>query len=173
MARRGSLPRGFVRPPARTMVWFGTNHQPTLLAANTVGLLTTLNAVALALRPFTIVRSHFQVNWFSDQSAASEIPNGAIGRMIANDQAVAAGVVSLPDPMTEFDAPWYMWQAMSTRFVFASGVGFETSGNQYQIDSKAMRKVGLNEDVVMVATNAHAAHGANIGVIGRYLVKLS
>ncbi len=57
MARKS----GFVRRGGRMVretIWFGqTETQTVLAAANTAAILTSLNAAALALRPFTIIRS--------------------------------------------------------------------------------------------------------------------
>ncbi len=156
----------------RQPVWFGINLQVTTVPGASAILIGSLNAAALLLRPFTVVRTHILVSWSSDQVAASEISNGAFGTIVVSEQALAAGVASIPDPIGEADAPFFTWQAFSQQFLFADATGFESAGwSQYEIDSKAMRKVGNNEDIAFVATNA-AALGGQIELIGRMLVKL-
>ncbi len=110
--------------------------------------------------------------WASDQTTTDEWPQGATGLIVVNDQALAAGIASIPDPITNGDAPWYVWQGLETHFVTATEIGvIEVAGQQFTIDSKAMRKVGSNEDVAVVAVNAHATQGARIGLVGRMLIK--
>jgi len=156
-------------------VWLGLGGQTSsqLVAANTVVLLTTLNAAALALRPFTVMRTRARILWRSDQVAADEQPFGAYGRMVVSDQASAVGVTAVPDPVVNGDAPWYVWESVLADLTLASAIGFTTQVKIYEIDSKAMRKVGNNEDLVSVITNTSSAHGAEVIVIGRTLIKVS
>ena len=58
----------------RKTLWL--EFQPVLATTDAAGeavLVFSLNAAALALRPFTIVRTHFEVMVTSDQAAAVEI----------------------------------------------------------------------------------------------------
>ena len=169
MARRSR----FVRPPARSSVWIGLSLAETSVAAGPNNqLLATLNAAALALRPFTIVRTRFQVNYESDQAAVSEFPTGALGFIVANDQAVAAGGGSIPGPVTNSDAPFFVWEGLHGPFTFLDSTGFQQGGtDQRSVDSKAMRKVGNNEDMVIMMGQLSAV-GALIAIQGRMLVKL-
>ncbi len=65
---------GFVRrggSQRRQTLWFGgVSVQSTLAGASTAILQTSLNAAALALRPFTVVRNHGFVFLESDQVVA-------------------------------------------------------------------------------------------------------
>ena len=61
---------------------------------------------------------------------------------------------------------------MIASFIFLSSVGFE--GNiqtQYVIDSKAMRKVGSDDDLALVAAQ-ETASGAVLVTNGRQLIQL-
>ena len=157
----------------RQMIWIGVDIDSTAVAASTVILLGVLNAAALALWPFTVVRSRYRMLWTSDQIAASEQPHGAAGCMVVSDQASATGVTAIPDPVTNSDAPWFMYEPLILRFEFGSAIGFQSpSGFMVDVDSKAMRKVGNNEDVVTIVTNSDAASGALISMQGRMLIKL-
>ncbi len=169
--------RQFVRGSAlrqgqrRETLWIG---QPlvasTLAALNSAAIQSSLNAAALALRPFTIIRHRLLIYLTSDQEAASELQFAAFGACVVSDQARAIGISAVPTPVNEvsFDL-WF-----SHRWI-ASGHGAGTvdsqRGTPYEIDSKAMRKVEEGSDVINVVENA-TADGVIISVAGRMLIKL-
>jgi len=172
-----ALPRRrtpFVRAKSdRQSVWIGFDISETAVGGNTVVLVGVLNAAALALRPFTVVRSRLEILWNSDQFTATEEIHGAFGAIIVSDQATAAGVASIPDPITNSDAPFFIYEPFITRFNFLTSAGFESNGGFHQtVDSKSMRKVGSNEDLAFVAVNSDAAHSAVVSITGRVLIKL-
>ncbi len=174
MARRHA-PGRFVRPAPKTSIWIGAGIALTTLVANQVQVLGTLNAAALALRPFTILRTRLNVSYESDQEAASERSTTGFGIIVANDTATALGPTALPDPDSiagDPDADWFVWQGMhySFRLLGAADADLAPFAVQYEIDSKAMRKVGPNEDIAfMTSINAF---GAFIVLQGRMLVQL-
>ncbi len=165
--------RRFVRPAPSTKIWVGVDIEQQSVPANSAVLISGVSAGIDALRPFTILRSHLQVHWQSDQAAVTEDPFGAVGVLVTTEQAVAAGVASLPDPITEPDADWFVFQPLTNQFLFLSSVGFDgNSGTQFTIDSKAMRRVGLNQQFPFICANANAGDGAVITIIGRQLLQL-
>ena len=88
---------GFTRAPRRAMIWLDLNSTTsTLGAATNSSLQTTLNAAALALRPFTVIRSRGLIHLGSDQAAASEFQDVALGRIVVREEAAAIGVTALP-----------------------------------------------------------------------------
>ncbi len=92
---------------------------------------------------------------------------------VVSDQASAAGVGSVPTPVTESDADFFLYEPLMAAFTFADATGIDAdSGTVTQFDSKAMRKVGINEDVVLVVENEHSTQGAAVTIIGRMLLKL-
>ena len=92
--------------------------------------------------------------------------------MVVSEEAAAAGVASIPDPDTNTDGDWLVWQSLITSFAFGSDIGFGHGvGQQYVVDSKAMRKVGNNKQVAIVVSNSSAVGGI-VGIEGRMLVKL-
>ena len=162
----------FSRPSPRTKIWIGAGGGRDTVTGTTPVLLTSLNAAALALRPFTILRTHLDVSISSDQTAASEFPHGSLARGVFSDTAVAAGIASLPDPLTDPDASWVVNQGISCQFQFVTGVGFDgNSSHHYLIDSKAMRKVGPNDDLAMIYAS-FVSDGATLITNGRMLVQL-
>jgi len=173
MARRHA--RSFVRPPARTKIWIGTGVAQSTLTGDALTLVASLGAVSLALRPFTVLRTHLHIWFHSDQSATSETPHGAFGQIVAKEQAVAVGATAMPSPSGidgNPDADWYLWQALFADFLIKDATGFESSaGQQYEVDSKAMRKVGSNEDLVTMV-DLQNSEGAILIFQGRRLIQL-
>ncbi len=155
----------------RQPLWLGVIITPLDVAASTDVLLGSLNATALAFRPFTIIRTRLQVMYSSDQITASETPFGVLGQIIVRDSATAAGVASLPDPGTDTDADWFVYQPVMAEFAFTTGVGYRNVDHQYTVDSKAMRKVGPDDDAGLVFSQ-NAAVGGTITIVGRQLIKL-
>ena len=171
MARSRVIMRGG-RPVKRIVTWINAELAPTAIPSASKILLSTLNAAALALLPFTVVRTQLEVLWESDQLAASELVQGALGSIVVSDQAVGQGVNAIPGPHTNADAPWFVYQGMIESFLFATGVGFNSRGGQrYKIDSKSMRKVSKNEDIAFVGETLSSL-GATITMQGRMLIKL-
>ena len=176
MARRRSR---FVRPAPRTKMWVGMGVGTTTIAGSTTVLESTLGAVILALRPFTILRSHLLLDVRSDQQTAIEAFIGSYGEIVVTEAAAAVGVTAVPDPSAisgQIDADWYIWQAIANQFFIdingTDGIGLDASaGRQYVIDSKAMRKVGPDDQVVSVIT-AETGSGYVTTTQGRQLIQL-
>jgi hypothetical protein len=134
-------------------------------------LVTVLNAAALLLRPFTILRSRLEIQFHSDQLAATEHPQGVLSYIVVTDQASGVGITALPAPMAEPDADWFIYQGVIASLDFADSTGFSQAGNLFTIDSKAMRKVGPNQDVASIC-ELRSQGGAIISGEGRMLVQL-
>jgi len=160
-------------PPRKSeKVWIELqpNAAESVVTAST--LIGVLNAAALALRPFTILRSRLLLHVQSDQAAATEFTAGSIGMIVSTEAASTAGIGSLPTPNTEADAAWFVWQAFSHSFAFFDATGTnEPAGSSYEIDSKAMRKVGLDDQVNLIG-QVVTTPGAALFVNGRMLVQL-
>ncbi len=174
MARRVRR-TGFVRPAARTSLWLGVGIAQTAIGAgSTATLFGTLNAAALLLRPFTIIRTRLLLSIESDQQAATEFVQGAFAMQVVTETAAAAGIASLPTPLTEVDADYFVYQPFINSFILSSAVGIDGhqgSGSFWTVDSKAMRKVGPDDDVAMT-TEGVGTNGFNIATEGRMLIKL-
>ncbi len=81
MARRQFVGRAPLRQGQRRQTdWFGISLGPTTVAASERLLLASLNAAALGLRPFTVVRIRLMFFVESDQSVASELVRGVLGQ---------------------------------------------------------------------------------------------
>jgi len=161
-------------PHARTMVWVGieTGANKVGIAAATAILLSSANATLLGLRPFTVVRSRGQMLVVSDQVVATEEPQLAFGMMIVSDTAAALGITAVPDPISNIDGDWFVFEnILGSIQIGSSGAGFH-SAQIKEFDSKAMRKVGLDEDIVLVGANNSSGDGSDVIVGGRMLLKL-
>ena len=156
--------------PKRAPVWFGIELNPVAVASNSAVLLFTLNAGALALRPFTVVRTRMKLLYQSDQSAALEEYGGALGIAVVTDRAAAAGIGSVPNPFANIDSDAFF---VHDTFYAQSGAAGDSiaSTNWISIDSKAMRKVGIDDDIVGTV-EALSLGGLEVGIIGRMLVKM-
>ncbi len=168
---RGRSRAAFVRPAPKTKIWITAGVAEQALASGAVTLLTSLNAAALALRPFTVLRTRLEIMWRSDQSAASETPTGAIGFIIVKESASTIGVTAVPTPLTEGDADFFVYQGVTTSILSLSSIGVLERGNRYVIDSKAMRKVGVQDDIISVG-ETRSTGGAQYNVEGRMLIQL-
>ena len=166
--------RRVTRTPGLT-VWVGVGFPPdkVAVAAGSTVLLAVLNAAALSLRPFTVMRTRLRLLWVSDQVAASEEPQGAFGIIVASEQATGQGVASVPNPGVDTDSSWMVYEPLITSFVFADATGIDADGGSIvDIDSKAMRKVNSNEDLAVMVDNTSASDGGFLWYGGRMLVKL-
>jgi len=104
----------------------------------------------------TVIRTRGLFGWMSDQSTADEEQMGAIGIGVVTEQAATLGASAVPAPDT--DAGWdgWLWHSyFASKFEFITGAGFDQQGmSRITIDSKAMRKVGDNERIVVVVQNS-------------------
>ncbi len=175
MARR-TISRGrFVRPSPKTKIWIGSGVGPTAVGAAAVILVSTLSAGALALRPFTILRTRQLITWETDQESADEQPMGAYGKIVVTSDAASIGATAIPDPDTisgNPDADWFVHQSLYESFETLSGAGFQSGmATQYVVDSHSMRKVGPNDDIASIVSEA-GAFGAVLTTQGRMLIQL-
>ena len=172
MARRRL--HGFVRPPKKTVMWIGSTPQtaPISIPAASAVLVLVLSAGALALRPFTIMRSRGIILVHTDQIAGSEEPFGIYGDIVVSDSAAAAGIGSIPTPNTEAEAAWLVYVPLATTIRFGDATGFSNVSNVFEYDSKAMRKVGIDDELVGVCQNVSSTHGMEIVIVGRALIQL-
>ena len=103
----------------------------------------------------------------SDQQAATELQLGAFGALVVTDAAVAVGITSIPDPVTEVaDDMWMLYVHIGQQVRFGTAVGLEPHWvTQYVLDSKAMRKTPAGYSLAFVIANAASTgFNATLGV---------
>ncbi len=156
----------------RSTLWFAFQpSRTTLVAASTANLIVSLNVAALALRPFTVVRSRGIAYLETDQVAASEFQDVAYGHIVVSDEAVAAGVAAVPTPSAQPASDWHVYVRLMNDFVLLGGVS-SARGRFLEWDSKAMRKVDLGGDLIFEVETGFGSNGAIINEHSRVLVKL-
>ncbi len=164
----------FVRPPARTKIWVDNAFTVETLSTNAKNLIAVAGSGLLALRPYTILRTRIDLNFRTDQAAASEAPTGAYGQIVVKEVAAVIGVTAVPGPIVDTDADWYVYQGMTAPFVFGDGTSSSWSnaaGVRYSIDSKAMRKVGTTDSDIFVF-EMRSVGGGQLNCEGRQLLQL-
>jgi len=162
---------GSVKSTRRLSTWFIVAPVTTTNgAAAGTNLILSLNVAALAFRPFTLVRTYLEIALQSDQAAAIERQSIAVGMAVVSDQSVAIGITALPLPVTDADSNlFYLHQ-----FVFGdeSNLTDRTRPQtRLSVDSKAMRKVEIGQDIVLVAEGMGLDSGWSVSVAGRFLIK--
>jgi len=169
-------PRRFVnRKTRRETLWLGfATGTTTLAAASTASLIGSLNASALALRPFTVVRVRGFWHVRSDQTSALEAWGCSIGYSVVTDQAIAIGVTAVPTPEADKgSSKFFVHESMYGVLGFITGVGTQEIGNSAKYDSKAMRKVELGSDIaITLEVPAAGASSASVICGARMLIKL-
>ena len=172
MARRFSH-RAPIRSGAkRVSEWLNLNLGGTAIVGSLKQVLASLDAIALSLRPFTIVRTRLLLLFQSDQAAVTERPIGSFGIIVANETAVTLGPTALPGLDTLTDGDWFVYESLIDHFQFLSSIGFQDGNGHYTVvDSKAMRKVSLDQDVAIM-TELSTASGGFLTIQGRMLIKL-
>ena len=173
MARRREFVRGAAAITQKRLTsWFQFLPVSATMVAAGGTIMFSLNAAALALRPFTVVRSRFELMLTSDQAAAIENQVGSFGIAVVSDQASAVGVTAVPTPHTDMASD--LWFVHQNYFGDESKLtDRSTSATRISIDSKAMRKVDIGQDIVVVAEQSSLGGGEILFVSGRMLVKVN
>ncbi len=176
MARRAFRPGAARISQKRLSSWF--QFQPLITTVTAVGgtIAFTFNTAALELRPFTIVRTRFLLGIISDQIVTSETQIAAVGLAIVSDEAAAVGVTAVPTLIDNMASDlWFVHQLLYNEHTNLTSVGYADGGQQqYEVDSKAMRKVDIGQNlVVVVELSGNSGGGAEVMIGGRMLVKVN
>ena len=170
MARR--IARSFVRGPRKATDWSASSVATALvtLAGSSVVLLEIFVPISGGE---TLIRTRGFFTYGSDQAAANENIIGAVGIGVVSEQAATVGITAVPHPDT--DSAWGGWlwhHYFAARIEVGSAVGFDPLMQQnIVIDSKAMRKVGDSERLVVVVENSSAT-GMRFSTAMRLLSKI-
>ena len=135
----------------RQMLWIPlATFSSNAIAVSSAVLISSLNAAALALTPFTIVRTRGQIFVASDQVANSENQAINYGHIVVSEQASAIGITAVPTPITEAGSDFHVFESLMARVQVATAVSMFEIGASKEINSKAMRKVDSGEDLIEV-----------------------
>ncbi len=125
----------------------------TSVPVGTKVLLATFAAATPGV-PLTVRRIRGSVMWANDTNTTTELVDGAIGAAVLEDTAIAVGIGSLPDPVTDVgDDIWMWWQSLHARVNVASAIGFVVDPHVYPVDSKGMRKVPDGKSIAVIVGN--------------------
>ena len=158
----------------REMVWLPLSPVNTSFVSSQAVLIASLNAAALAARPFTIVRTKGWIRIVSDQAANTENQYIIVAKIVVKSPAVSAGIASVPTPVTEAGADFFVYEPISAGLIVSSATSVLEAGNQRSYDSKAMRKVQDDEDVITLAETPATgiSEGLTLFQSDRILIKL-
>ncbi len=171
IARRSGLVLRGGRNIRQTRWLFIATTETTLAGAPTAVLVTSLDAAALALLPFTIVRTRGVIHIHSDQAGADETYGVAYGEAVVSEQAAAIGVTAVPTPVTDKGSDlWYVYESLFQHLEVVTSASAFDEGAFKEFDSRAMRKVEEGQNIVSVVENE--INGVIVTVTGRQLIKL-
>jgi len=171
--------RGFrqdrLRAPRRLTGW---DEGPGGTALTTISdsLATILGSgFSFLLDGLTIVRIRGSIQVFLTSGAANSGFHCALGMGVVSLDAFTVGITAVPDPIA--DMQWGGWMYHRFFDVHSSAAFSATDGAnkvQFEIDSKAMRKVGQN-DLLFLSLEAVESGTAVMSVCAetRILLKLS
>ena len=148
MARQHRRPSGV----KRQVTWVGPADQGFVaVATGAKVILASFDPVSFGMDKPTVIRTRGQVAVRPEITTADLDLVGAIGLGIVSDEAFAAGVAAIPGPFDSADWDgWFVWQSFSYNYEFIDGTGFNFSVWNFEVDSKAMRKVSDGETMVVV-----------------------
>ena len=173
MPRTRSIPFAS-RRGQRTKVAWSSTASLTGMTVVPAGSAVLFSVLTPSLPEQTIVRSRGVFFFQSDQLASTEQQLGAVGVGVVTEQAAGIGVTAIPHPVTDADdGLWFVHRYFASGLALASAVGFDPrEGQMLEIDSKAMRKVGGNERLVIVVENISSSFGLQAWLQMRFLSKL-
>ena len=182
MARRAFRGRSALRQGQRRMTEWGASADIAAvrtLAAGSNVLDQSFTGQGLSdagLTPSTIVRlrGDLWVKGDAGSEGATETPFGALGVAVVTESARAAGVGSLPSPLTDEAADsWFSFTYFLAGSVFGSAVGLNADmWHHFPFDSKAMRKLDNESAIVFVLENGSSSAGMEYILKFRALFKL-
>ena len=175
MARRrfGGGGAQFSRQGRKLTQWSGftSGTAVTNLAAATI----VLDQVGIPnVQEQTVVRTRGILTIINDQQAATRNVHGAFGIAIVEEPAATIGVTAVPSPISDIGSDaWFVWLPFELTNQFASAIGFNTPAqSNFMIESKAMRKLSIEQRLVFVVENEAVAGGLNYHFSLRMLSKL-
>ena len=132
-------------------VWLGPADQGYVtVATGTKVLLASTGGFGLGSAG-TMVRTRGLLSIRPTSEAVSVSIDGAFGIAVVSATALATGITAIPGPFDDSDwSGWMVHQFFAQRFSLASDIGRDILSVNFEIDSKAMRKVAGDEAIVLV-----------------------
>ena len=168
------MARGYRRPvpargraPKRLVSWVGSANQGyTAVGAGAKIIQQSFPLDASVFAPdATIVRTRGMYSVRPQAYSAQLDIIGAFGMGIVSDESFAVGASAMPGPWSnpEWEG-WFVWETFAFRYEETSGVLDNSFPASYQMpfDSKAMRKIGSGQTMVVIAQSEASAHTISI-----------
>ena len=136
---------------------------PVNVPANSKVLLMTFAPGTAAFDHVTVRRVRGFMNISPDTNVAEE-QIGALGLGVFEDTAVAIGIASLPDPVTDVsDDIWLAhWSFAYRTSIGPVGAIRGKENTTMVLDSKGMRKIPIGKTLCAIIANTHAADAFDI-----------
>jgi len=137
----------------RRMSWEGGNVDIPDLVVATAKAVTVLTEAQLENFPTpTLVRSRGRINAYTDGSSTpASFGVVGLGLIVVTASAAAVGVTAFPTPLTDLGSDWLWWDSVSVGSSTTDVIGETITVDRLSVDSKAMRKIGNNMVVLLVA----------------------
>ncbi len=164
------MARTFRRGRSPNYSWVGLLRFGAVTVASTQQFLGSATLLAHAA---TIVRVRGDALVMMDVGAADEGLTVGMGLIVGSDDQVAIGSTAFPSPSDDLDADWLWHSFFSLRSI--TGSQSDADGGQVAravIDSKAMRKVKANDNLVAMADSSIAAGSPTFDASGAFRILL-
>ncbi len=158
----------------REMLWIPTPPLVSTIALGSKQFHAQLNAAALALRPFTVVRTRGYMFLKSDQAANTENQFITFGVIVVTDVASGIGVTAIPGPVTDPESDFFVYESLAAAIQVVSAASVFSIGVGKELDSRSMRKVDNGDDIVLMSETPATgiSEGVEFRLTQRMLVKL-
>ena len=155
------------RGPKRLVSWVGSANQGYVACgagAKIIHQSFPLDASVFA-PDATIVRTRGMYSIRPQVYTAQVDIIGAFGMGIVSDESFAIGASAMPGPWSnpEWEG-WFVWESFAFRYEESSGSLDNTFPASFQMpfDSKAMRKMGSGQTMVVIVQSQSAANTSSI-----------
>ncbi len=166
-------PRGRAAGSRRQVTWVGPAAQGHVsVATGAKVLVASFTPSSVSMLKTTIIRTRGMVSVRPEATTADLLFNGAFGVCVVNSDAFDAGIASIPGPWDDagWDG-WLVWGSFSYDLGWADNTGFRKVNQEYEVDSKGMRKISDVETLCLVGESHSGAFGINMAL--RHLFKLA
>jgi len=169
--RRG---RPQVRSVRRPTFWEGGRIAQSVVSGVAVTSVIVSEATLENSPNPTIVRCRGDLLVQITSGGAGGSANFTSGLIVVIADALAAGAV--PSPLQDIGSDWLWWSNRGLRTVNGGGAAdddYEGNTTRIPIDSKAMRKVGLNQALILVSAMQPEVLMIGVAIVGviRVLLK--
>ena len=131
---------------------------------------------AEALSSTTLVRCRGAGQFRFRPAAANDVHLVGLGLIVASNDAVTTGPGAVPSPTDDADAEWIWHRLFQPAVAFAAYAATDFQGyvENFEIDSKAMRKLHPGDTLVLIADGVQlsATPVSDIAAAVRILTKL-